>query len=154
GYRQAVPDPRSTDRLEFGFQSPHQRARYRPHDPRAGAARRAFPARSRRSCARAAIEYGEGVHRAKWGVQGVHGAQRRWPHRWQARESLRGVQLEGIKHAGVCSMTEIPGWPTVDRGTHFAKTLWNDTSGIILPYVTIVLVVIVGLSVLALDGAR
>jgi len=51
-------------------------------------------------------------------------------------------------------MTEIPGWPTVDKGTHFAKTLWNDTSGIILPYVTIMLVVIVGLSVLALDGAR
>jgi len=32
--------------------------------------------------------------------------------------------------------------------------LWNDTSGIILPYVTLMLVVIVGLAVLALDGAR
>src|SRR5262249_6409501 len=30
----------------------------------------------------------------------------------------------------------------------------NDTSGVILPYVTVMLVVIVGLSVLALDGAR
>jgi len=36
----------------------------------------------------------------------------------------------------------------------FARALWDDTSGVILPYVTIMLVVIVGLSVLALDGAR
>src|SRR6266571_4959691 len=35
-----------------------------------------------------------------------------------------------------------------------AKRFWDDTSGVILPYVTIMLVVIVGLSVLALDGAR
>ncbi|MBO0758619.1 MAG: hypothetical protein J2P54_22460 [Bradyrhizobiaceae bacterium] len=32
--------------------------------------------------------------------------------------------------------------------------LWHDTSGIILPYVTILLVVIIGAAVLALDGAR
>jgi Putative Flp pilus-assembly TadE/G-like len=32
--------------------------------------------------------------------------------------------------------------------------LWRDTSGIILPYVTVMLVVIVGVAVLALDGAR
>jgi Flp pilus assembly protein TadG len=34
------------------------------------------------------------------------------------------------------------------------KVLWADTDGVILPYVTIMLVVIVGVSVLALDGAR
>jgi hypothetical protein len=36
----------------------------------------------------------------------------------------------------------------------FAKTLWGDTQGLVLPYVTMMLVVIVGISVLALDGAR
>jgi Putative Flp pilus-assembly TadE/G-like len=35
-----------------------------------------------------------------------------------------------------------------------AKRLWADTDGVILPYVTIMLVVIVGVSVLAIDGAR
>ena len=34
------------------------------------------------------------------------------------------------------------------------KAIWYDTDGFILPYVTILLVVFVGLSVLALDGAR
>src|SRR5438105_1058390 len=34
------------------------------------------------------------------------------------------------------------------------KALWGDTDGVILPYVTVMLVVIVGVSVLALDGAR
>src|SRR6266480_7616489 len=47
-----------------------------------------------------------------------------------------------------------PRLPSIDNGRQFAKALWNDTSGIILPYVTMMLVVIVGLSVLALDGAR
>src|SRR5215471_8303844 len=51
----------------------------------------------------------------------------------------------------MCSM---PRLPSVEKGTQFAKALWNDTSGIILPYVTMMLVVIVGLSVLAVDGAR
>ena len=32
--------------------------------------------------------------------------------------------------------------------------LWADTDGVILPYVTMMLVVIIGISVLALDGAR
>jgi len=36
----------------------------------------------------------------------------------------------------------------------FAKALWQDTSGVILPYTTLLIVVIVGVSVLALDGAR
>src|SRR5258708_29917288 len=52
----------------------------------------------------------------------------------------------------MCSMT--PSWPALKKGTHSARALWNDTSGVILPYVTVMLVVIVGLSVLALDGAR
>jgi hypothetical protein len=32
--------------------------------------------------------------------------------------------------------------------------LWDDTSGVILPYVTLMLVVIIGMAALALDGAR
>jgi Flp pilus assembly protein TadG len=47
-----------------------------------------------------------------------------------------------------------PNWPVFKKGTRFARAFWNDTSGVILPYVTVMLVVIVGLSVLALDGAR
>src|SRR5262245_48091565 len=47
-----------------------------------------------------------------------------------------------------------PTWPVFKKGTQFARAFWNDTSGVILPYVTIMLVVIVGLAVLALDGAR
>src|SRR5215471_14389701 len=47
-----------------------------------------------------------------------------------------------------------PNWPVFKKGTQFARTFWDDTSGIILPYVTMMLVVIVGLSVLAVDGAR
>jgi hypothetical protein len=34
------------------------------------------------------------------------------------------------------------------------KGFWGDTDGVILPYVTVMLVVIVGVSVLALDGSR
>jgi Flp pilus assembly protein TadG len=52
----------------------------------------------------------------------------------------------------MCSM--MPSWPVFKKGTRFARAFWNDTSGVILPYVTVMLVVIVGLSVLALDGAR
>src|SRR5262252_7622762 len=47
-----------------------------------------------------------------------------------------------------------PTWPVLKKGTQFTRAFWNDTSGVILPYVTIMLLVIVGLSVLALDGAR
>src|SRR5215467_6825671 len=36
----------------------------------------------------------------------------------------------------------------------FAKVLWDDTQGLIFPYVTMMLVVIIGVAVLALDGAR
>ena len=47
-----------------------------------------------------------------------------------------------------------PNWPGFKEGKQSARAFWNDTSGVILPYVTVMLVVIVGLSVLALDGAR
>jgi Flp pilus assembly protein TadG len=36
----------------------------------------------------------------------------------------------------------------------FCRSLWEDTSGVILPYITLLLVVIIGTSLLALDGAR
>jgi Flp pilus assembly protein TadG len=36
----------------------------------------------------------------------------------------------------------------------FFKTLWTDTDGLILPYVTILLVVLMGMSALALDAGR
>ena len=48
----------------------------------------------------------------------------------------------------------IPIVGIVEKGRQFAEDLWNDTTGVILPYVTIMLFVIVGLSCLALDGAR
>ena len=41
-----------------------------------------------------------------------------------------------------------------EKIAHFARTFWSDTSGIILPYVTLMLIAIVGMAVLALDGAR
>src|SRR5262249_61905402 len=34
------------------------------------------------------------------------------------------------------------------------KAFWGDTDGVILPYVTVMLVVIIGVAVLALDGSR
>jgi len=40
------------------------------------------------------------------------------------------------------------------RVTGFATSFWRDTSGIMLPYVTLILTVIVGFSLLAIDGAR
>ena len=43
---------------------------------------------------------------------------------------------------------------TLARLRNFGQGLWVDTSGVILPYVTIILAVIVGTSVLALDGGR
>jgi Flp pilus assembly protein TadG len=42
----------------------------------------------------------------------------------------------------------------IDNIVQRGGTLWYDTSGVILPYVTILLVVIIGAAVLALDGAR
>src|SRR5450759_2482374 len=43
-------------------------------------------------------------------------------------------------------------WP--GKIVQLLKAFWGDTDGIILPYVTVMLVVIIGVSVLALDGAR
>ena len=42
----------------------------------------------------------------------------------------------------------------IEKGEQFFRAFWHDTDGIILPYVTVMLVVIIGVSVLALDGAR
>src|SRR3984885_15746646 len=38
--------------------------------------------------------------------------------------------------------------------TRSIKAFWGDTDGVILPYVTMMLVVIAGVSVVALDGSR
>ena len=43
-------------------------------------------------------------------------------------------------------------WP--GKIVQLIKSFWDDTDGVILPYVTVMLVVIIGVSVLALDGAR
>src|SRR5262249_1050055 len=46
-------------------------------------------------------------------------------------------------------------WNTVAaKITRSIQAFWGDTDGVILPYVTVMLVVIVGVSVLALDGSR
>jgi Flp pilus assembly protein TadG len=42
----------------------------------------------------------------------------------------------------------------VGRFLHCINTFWNDTSGLMLPYVTVMLPVLVGFGLLALDGAR
>jgi hypothetical protein len=47
-----------------------------------------------------------------------------------------------------------PNLPTTGQIARNARLFWNDTRGVILPYVTIMLVVVVGVAVLALDGAR
>ena len=45
--------------------------------------------------------------------------------------------------------------PSIRRqARQFFNSLWNDTSGVVLPYVTLLLPVIIGASLLALDGAR
>jgi len=46
------------------------------------------------------------------------------------------------------------GWARAEKIAQSIKAFWGDTHGVILPYVTIMLVVIVGVSVLALDGSR
>src|SRR6516165_9368878 len=42
----------------------------------------------------------------------------------------------------------------IDKFAQSAAALWADTRGVILPYVTVLLVVFIGVAVLALDGAR
>src|SRR5260370_8888672 len=46
------------------------------------------------------------------------------------------------------------GWARAAKIAQSTKVFWGDTHGVILPYVTMMLVVIVGVSVLALDGSR
>jgi Flp pilus assembly protein TadG len=46
------------------------------------------------------------------------------------------------------------GRVTAARIAQSIRAFWGDTDGVILPYVTMMLVVIVGVSVLALDGSR
>src|SRR5258708_34656407 len=46
------------------------------------------------------------------------------------------------------------GWARAAKIAQSIKAFWSDTHGVILPYVTMMLVVIVGVSVLALDGSR
>ncbi len=50
------------------------------------------------------------------------------------------------------SMT--PDLPNTNQIARNAALFWHDTRGVILPYVTLMLVVVVGVAVLALDGAR
>jgi hypothetical protein len=47
-----------------------------------------------------------------------------------------------------------PNLPTTKQIARSTRFFWTDTRGVILPYVTIMLVVVVGVAVLALDGAR
>jgi Flp pilus assembly protein TadG len=46
------------------------------------------------------------------------------------------------------------GWTPAATIAQSIKAFWGDTDGVILPYVTMMLVVVVGVSVLALDGSR
>jgi Putative Flp pilus-assembly TadE/G-like len=48
----------------------------------------------------------------------------------------------------------MPDPPTTKQVARAIGLLWSDTRGVILPYVTIMLVIVVGVAVLALDGAR
>ncbi|HEY2230863.1 MAG TPA: pilus assembly protein TadG-related protein [Xanthobacteraceae bacterium] len=47
-----------------------------------------------------------------------------------------------------------PNLPTAIKIAGSIRLFWTDTRGVILPYVTIMLVIVVGVAVLALDGAR
>src|ERR1700687_162385 len=46
------------------------------------------------------------------------------------------------------------GWGPAATIAQSIKAFWGDTDGVILPYVTMMLVVIIGVSVLALEGSR
>jgi hypothetical protein len=46
------------------------------------------------------------------------------------------------------------GWARAAKISQSIKAFWGDTHGVILPYVTMMLAAIVGVSVLALDGSR
>jgi hypothetical protein len=53
-----------------------------------------------------------------------------------------------------CARSAALGRVTAAQISRLIKAFWGDTDGVILPYVTMMLVVIVGVSVLALDGSR
>jgi hypothetical protein len=60
----------------------------------------------------------------------------------------------GAGPGGNTVTTKMPDRPAADRIARDIALFWNDTRGVILPYVTIMLVVVIGVAVLALDGAR
>ena len=127
----SCPCSRPTDRLGSGPKSPHRRAGYRSDSPRAAGT--TSPARSRCSGITATIELGEGDHPAKRRDQGAfRDPQRSCRHPGEALPILTR-----IKHSGMCSM--MPNWPVFKEGTRSARAFWNDTSGVILPYVTVML---------------
>src|SRR5260370_39703298 len=67
-----------------------------------------------------------------------------------------GAELWSLTENAMCRLRSF--WRMallpIDKIGASAAAFWRDTSGIILPYVTLMLVVIIGLAVLALDGAR
>jgi Flp pilus assembly protein TadG len=62
-------------------------------------------------------------------------------------------RVEGRASVKPVTATIMPAL-TINRLVRGINRFWSDTSGIILPYVTVMLVVIVGVALLALDGAR
>ena len=59
-----------------------------------------------------------------------------------------------ITHRSEVRMSAIACPLVGGRVAQSIRALWRDTDGVILPYVTLMLVVIIGVSVLALDGSR
>jgi len=95
-------------------------------------------------------------------------------HRHGAYDSdRRGYSRRGTNLGGACGSSSVwcgasmltndtmSAWGSAMKASQFfrhmrriATSFWCDTSGIILPYVAILLVAIVGVSLLALDGGR
>src|ERR1700736_6232256 len=75
-------------------------------------------------------------------------------HRSMTTIARCGDPHTGRSETGSVPSHEIPERITAAKIAQPIKAFWGDTHGVILPYVTMMLVVIVGVSVLALDGAR
>src|ERR1700736_6527445 len=75
-------------------------------------------------------------------------------HRSMTTIARCGDPHTGRSETGSVPSHEIPERITAAKIAQPIKAFWGDTHGIILPYVTMMLVVIVGVSVLALDGSR
>src|SRR6202011_5997317 len=75
-------------------------------------------------------------------------------HRSMTTIARCGDPHTGRSETGSVPSHEIPERITAAKIAQPIKAFWYDTHGVILPYVTIMLVVIVGVSVLALDGSR